>query len=183
MKISGDTVYFNDNVFLVKEVPPFDTIMVLNPVTGKQDMMIASNLMPYMINGDPIYTYKDVNTPPTFKDNTVKDFRKQLIKSIEDIFERFKDGDYTLDLGTMVLDRKGKLAFYNVRITANEQQADPAILEEMRKAENKVAKELDGFPAFTPATKDGKNVAYYLTSSFNGPYRFTVDNKKVDFIK
>jgi hypothetical protein len=142
------------------------------------------NRLPIKINGAPIYTFRDINRAPTFMDASVSDFQNMVGEKMTESFERFKDGTYLLTLGTLILDKKGSIVYYEPHITVpDELAADEATQQQVKRVKERVGAMLDKFPSFTPAEKEGKRVAFYLTRSFSGPYKFVVSSRKAEYVK
>ncbi|RYY51522.1 MAG: hypothetical protein EOO06_00535 [Chitinophagaceae bacterium] len=165
---------FNGNAFELQEQPT----MAMEEGGGNV------NRMPVKINGEPIYTHKDINKAPTFMDASVNDFRNMVGDKMKESFTSFKDGTYLLTLGTLIIDKNGEVVYYEPHVTVpDELAADETTQQLVKRVKDKAGMVLDKFPSFTPAEKEGKKVAFYLTQSFIGPYKFVVTNKSVAYEK
>lgn len=137
-------------------------------------------IVPVKINGDDIFTYKDVNRPATFKENSVSDFKEYFLSKAEELFNGFKDGIYTVTLGPVVVNKSGDIVYYETYMSVPAELVEDEATQKQRDAAvAKINKILDGFPSFTPANKDGEKVDFQLTQSFSGPFVFKIKNKKV----
>jgi hypothetical protein len=169
-----NTIIFKGNTFELQPIPS----MAMEEGGG------SVKRTPIKLNGEPIYTYKDINRPPVFMDAPVSDFKNMVGDKMQEAFSRLKDGTYILTLGTLVLDDDGKVVYYDPHVTVpDELAADAATQEQVKRIKEKVGSVLAKFPSFTPAERDGKEVAFYLTQSFSGPYKFVVNNRKVEYVK
>jgi len=191
---NGNIATYRGNKFEFSEAGPKDTVIVLDPVTGKEKTLIAQKSpVPLKINGERIYNYNDLegkknemgkpsNNPAGFNKDNIKEY---LITNLAGDLKSLLDNDYTMDFNYIVIDKNGKIVYFEysgVRIYRDPwgDKPEPKKIDKViqDKIANKVYDILNNAPAHSPATIDGNDVPFYLVENlFINP--FTIKNGKV----
>jgi len=175
-KKNGNTVTYRGNKITLSE-PKADTIIVTDPVTGNELMQVRkTDPTPLKINGQKIYNLDEVTTLPKRKDKMYS-IEEHLLSNLALAFNSFPDGSYRVQMADVVIDTKGKMAYfdygglsYTDRGAQNYTVPDDLV--------KKIGKELDGnalLAEMKPATFNGKNVAVH-SDIYLAKYKFTVKN-------
>lgn len=120
--INGNKVTFKGNVFTMRSYPD-DTTIVVDPTNGEEKMLITTRVpMPIAMNGDKIYqeyeidengslnALTDFNTIGTLSSSSIK---QAVINEIKDDFIKLPDDNYNLGISNIVLDKNGKIIYYD----------------------------------------------------------------------
>jgi hypothetical protein len=184
-KMEGNKMTYKGNVFELK-VFPNDTVIVQDPVTGKENMMIATREpSPIKMNGKPIYEEGDVNTPVAIKQGTVNELRAELARKFEPALRDLQNGKYIIQLLTMIIGEQGK-PVYPISLSFSRPSnldVDKATTETLRNATNTIGALLEDGSYYRPAMKDGKPVVSYSPSAIAMPYSFEVKDHVVTYVE
>jgi len=172
---NGDTIFFRGYTIKLKMSEPTadDTLTVVDAETGKEAMMIRHmepTLVPVTLDGGKIYNHLEIEKmiaqgkPYTYKSHLeINELNMYLLEQLKPELHQLKDGDYYLHISPIVLDKNGKIAYYNCdgvltasynhNIISPDQQA--RFIKTLEKA-------LNNSPTYEPAAADKKHVAYIL---------------------
>ncbi len=198
-KWDGNKLTYRGNVFETEIL--VDTIMMINPVTGKENMsIIKTDPIPYTINGRKMYAIADIchlhtklgelaNQPANVTGASIKEY---LLANMKDEIAKLDDGEYEFMISYIGIDENGKIVYFDysgiqyhishvmynnngVAVTDKRKVVPELIQKEFAK---KVAYLLDDAPIHEPAYVDGKQVPYLINTPefYNG---FTVKDHKV----
>lgn len=112
MILRGNKLTYRGNTF-VMWAPPHDTVLVEDPVTGKQNMVVTSmDSMPVKMNGTSIYKTDDLTADEmaTFNRTTQKEIEDMVLSKIKGDLENLDDATYRI-FTSVVIDTKGKIVF------------------------------------------------------------------------
>lgn len=177
---NGNEVSYNGNKIVLSE-PSSDTIEMINPVTGgAQSVVQVREPEPISINGQKIYHAGEAEVPGYVGGNLT--FESSVMSAMSSELGTLPDGDYALNLKNLVVDEKGKVAYYElgglqrlgmaIRTTvANDTAERIAVL---------VDNTLNNAPALSPAKIGGRQVAYLMQTYFWRPI-ITVKDRKVTY--
>ncbi|MBN9483521.1 MAG: hypothetical protein BGO70_13645 [Bacteroidetes bacterium 43-93] len=171
----GDLVYFRGYTveFKMSDSIPPDTTIVVDPETGEESIRITEvepGLIPIKLNGDKIYNSRDIEKIAqegkhyTYKPHLqIDELNMYLLDNLKPELHRLKDGDYYLRISPIILDKNGKIAYYNCdgvltasynhNIISPDQQA--RFIKTLEKA-------LNNSPIYEPAAADKKHVPYIM---------------------
>lgn len=184
-KPEGNKLIYKGNVFEMM-IYPKDTVIVEDPLTGKQETRVVTHdPRPLKINGAPIYDEAVVNTPVSLKNGTVTELRNELAEKFKYLFRDLKNGQYTVQLYTMVVNNKGKIVYQSepyINIPPNLRK-DEEIKRLVNIAASKIVAILEDEAIFNPAMKDGEAVASYSPPGFSVQYRFDVKDHVVTYVQ
>ena len=138
-----------------------DTFVVTDPVTGAQTMQVTSvDPKPKTLNGQRIVDVDAITVRPLFKSKDFT-FRNYLKAGILDALATLPDGSYNLNIGYIVLDSKGKVAYYEFsgisryKFSHNDKVPIP---EDLKKQVDKKIEQVLADIKAQPAQLNGKNV-------------------------
>lgn len=120
--INGNKVTFKGNVFTMRSYPE-DTTIVVDPTNGEETMKITSRApIPVTMNGNKIYQEYEIdengsmspltgfNTIGTLSSTSIK---QAIINEIKEYFVQLPDDNYNLGISNIVLDKNGKIVYYD----------------------------------------------------------------------
>lgn len=158
-------VTFNGNTIEFAPQKPPDTVIVTDPVTGKEETKIHNWANPPIkVNGRTIHDVRDASKPKIkAKDKSLADY---MVRNLKPEFEKLADGEYNLIISEVVIDRKGKVIYYeNYGIQKIGADVDEKVTNK-KPIVDKIEKLLsDGSLAFTPASINGKPVDYLISNT------------------
>jgi len=171
----GNTISFRGHTIELKmsEPTPDDTIIVVDPETNKESIMVRHRdpmLEPAILDGGKIYKHFDIEKlaaegkPYSYKARVnVDELNMYLLQNLKPELHRLKDGDYYLRISPIVLDKNGKIAYYECGgvqpVTYNSNIISPDLQTLFIKV---LEKALNNSPAYESAAADKKQVAYIL---------------------
>jgi len=136
------------------------------------------------LNGEKIYEQgadEQVVAPGALhSDNGLVQY---IHKNAKNTIEKLQDGNYILLLNDVVIDKEGKIAYYEYNGLINAELADNFPLKE--ETEMAIVNLILNAPKYSPATKNNLPVPYLMTYVYEKvvnreyPYSFTVKNHKV----
>jgi hypothetical protein len=187
-KKEGNKITYKGNV-LELSFPKYDTIVVLNPVTGKESQVVTT-LEPYPIslNGQPIVQEEKAEKVPVYE-GAVTDLATTVFNYIMPDMDKLPDGNYKVNVFNIIIDEKGKLAYYEVNDIVNNAQSfvvgeangKPSLVPNPgdtkhnnpadKKALQAIAEKIDQYLAnenisFSPAMQKGKAVPCAISGGF-----------------
>jgi hypothetical protein len=202
MERNGNIVIYRGNKFELSDPSPKDTVIVIDPVSGKQMMKVVQKVpVPVKMNGEKIYCNEDYNgmknemgtpayNPAGFNVYNLKEY---LISNLAEEFKNFPDGDYVIDLSHVVMDKYGKIVYFEYgginlgKMVVADRKADTAKQvsfsnispDIQKKIANKVYDLLNNAPAHSPATFNGVDVPFIIQAMMPFWNPFTIKNGKV----
>lgn len=172
---TGNKVTYKGNVFELSSLA-IDTVFVQDPVTGEMIVKVAEHEpVPVKMNADTIYqdyTIKqmaDNADGEVYNTGTLKaaGLRLYLLSNLKDEISRLEDGKYWLGIGNVVVDKNGKVAYYDYAGIQTKSpmgfysgnntgtEIDFGMQEKINK---KVGKLIQDMPAHIPAVCKGEHV-------------------------
>jgi beta-lactamase regulating signal transducer with metallopeptidase domain len=146
-----------------------DTVSLLDPVTGKWDTkFVKESPRALKLNGERIFINPETDSKPVYSLGREK-LEAYVINSLNKVANDLADGNYGLFINNIVIDRNGKIAFYeNKGLVQYEPNPDAMFgMNQNAITTLKVMEVLDemmeNLSDFSPATKDGKPVPYRLS--------------------
>ena len=132
----GNIVKYRDNVIELSPQLPADTVTVMDPSTGKQQMLVTSlSPHPIKLNGKKIYTSDDLyaqnkmGSPVTNTSSFTADgLREYLLSRLSGDFSKLEDGYYMLSVDNVVVNENGSIVYYeygSLRGTSNSYPPKP----------------------------------------------------------
>ena len=180
----GNVVTYRGNKFEYAIPYGPDTVTMTDPVTGKEVQKIVSfDAVPMKMNGEKIYRSDSVTVLPAWKDGA---FEEYILNQLTNELNQLPDGEYSINMNNVVIDKKGKAVFYeyrgfyDVRGFTDENKIVP------EKLRNTVSKKIDELvrkaPVKKPASLHGKSVTV-LADAYLARYKITVQNHKATIHK
>lgn len=121
-KVDGNKVTYKGNVFTMKTFPE-DTTFVEDPTTGKELIVVRrKEAIPIMMNNEKIYSEYETdengftnaitgfNTIGTLSASSIK---QAIVNEIKEDLIKLPEDEYNLGLSNVVLDKQGKIAYYD----------------------------------------------------------------------
>lgn len=172
---NGNLVYFRGYTieFNMSESIPPDTTIVVDPETGEESIRITEvepGLVPIKLNGDKIYNSRDIEKIAqegkhyTYKPHLqIDELNMYLLENLKPELHRLKDGDYYLSISPIILDKNGKIAYYNCDgvLTASYNH-NIISLDQQTRLIKTLEKALNNSPIYEPAAADKKHVPYIM---------------------
>ncbi len=118
-KVDGNKITYNGNVFEVAVLRP-DTVMVEDPATGEIQMRIISRNIPapvIKVNGDAAYNASEM--PPVTATKLINKIKLNISNAISDDLQKLPEGSFSYDIRNLVIDKKGKIIYYEINDMAN----------------------------------------------------------------
>jgi beta-lactamase regulating signal transducer with metallopeptidase domain len=164
----GNIVHFNGNtVELTQELR--DTIPIEDPVTGEvTTKVIILDPNPVKLNGQRVYRAPEVQYEAAYngKENALDEY---LMNGIQGQLNGLPDGSYRFTAANIVIDKNGKLVYYEiVGPTRRDLKtfADLPVDDKLKKKlQNTLSELLTNAPRFKPAKQNGQAVDFLLTDS------------------
>jgi BlaR1 peptidase M56 len=181
---NGNFITYKGNTFESKN-PTTDTFMLLDPVTGKEEMkVVKTEPAPFKMNGQPIYGAGDVSIKPEFKvkDITFADF---IMKKILPKLNALPDGTYHLFLFNVIVGSDGQIVFYDYngisRVQFSHKGNDP-VPDALKKDINDAVVQFMSSDErwFVPGKKNGQNVVV-LDESYEISHEIEVKDHQAKF--
>ena len=181
---NGNYVTYKGNRFELSK-PSTDTQLLTDPVSGETLVKyIAHDAVPIKMNGQLIPQGTD--KAPYFTGN-YKNLRAYLLKGLKNELSKLGDGQYTLNVSSVLVGTKGQVVYFNyadMRRGKTAGDTNPSHYQEIDKTlqENifrKVCELMDNAPVYIPATLDGKNVVAPATDDYFFWNQFKVKDHKV----
>ncbi len=151
--------------------PDVDTITLLDPVNGKEEMKIVKHdPWPVNLDGDAIYDKDNVTTGPTLSGQQ-KSIRNYIFNGIKSELLKLPAGIYYLSINNLIVNKKGQLCYFEYfGISPDNNHGAPVerLTEDMqKKVGEKTIGVLESCPLFQPATKGNKKLN--ATIQLNSP--------------
>jgi len=188
----GNIVKYRGNTIELSQQLPPDTVIVLDPSTGKQRMLVTTlNPRPIKLNGGKIYTSDDLDVkntlgePATHKSSFSYDgIKEYLLSNLSSELSKLEDGSYMLSVNNVVINEDGAIVYYEyggLRGTSNSYppkphpEVDSATSDAIGK---RVGELMDNAPKHDAAHYKGNAVPFLITGVvFLNP--FQVKNHKL----
>ena len=189
----SNIINFKGNYFFMGSRPN-DTVTEIMPNTGDEVMKIINydpDPVPLKMNDSRIYTWHVLATKPETDVHNIP-FELYVLKEISNELGKLPDGDYFLDLDHVVINKKGKVVYYQYPGIYNKELSDaevakganiqyilipPAIKGPLNK---KIERTLCNAPAAKPGLLNGKPVVVATNISLD-KYRITITAHKASF--
>jgi hypothetical protein len=175
---NGNTVTYRGNKFEIGR-PENDTTDVVDPVTGQEMRHIkVHDPSPQQMNGTQIYQAWAVSSlaeMPALHDP----LEIYVLKRLAPEFEQLPDGDYFIDTRNIVVDRQGKIVFYEYQgittTASNETGTGVFDIPVATKAvvEKKIDRLFRSAYKMTPA-RSGDRTVLICTDQLFGDYKIVV---------
>jgi len=182
----------SDMPAVTKNAPASKTVLIKNDGSGAPSGIIMDEKAsgpinievfsaPLRLNGDTIWSEGDVAVSPVWQGKD-KDLTSYIINGVQEQLSLLNDGEYDISISYPVIDKKGRIAYYeNKGITARQKTTiiDAAVKQ---KINERVAYLLDNAPAYKPAVNQGAIVNYYDAWALNMGTHIIVKDHKVSTI-
>jgi hypothetical protein len=164
----GNLVIYKGNKFdLSKTVK--DTILLTDPITAKQTVHVATKEpQPIKMNGEKIYDGGETDAKPLFAAGKEK-LQEYIINSLKGVAASLPDGDYSLYLKNIIVDKSGKVVYFEDKGMISWKADSKAFLgmKQTVLAGNDILaaidRMMDEMPGFTPASNDNVPVNSMLS--------------------
>ena len=189
---NGNIVTYHGNKFELSE-PETDTIVIVNPVTGKEETKIATKVpYPVKMNGSKIYAPWEIknnaspalgtpyNAESALNAETLKEY---LLSNLKEELAKLKDDTYALNLQHVVVDEKGRIVYfeYNGISVFGAAGNDPNKSGVDKSVQTRITRQvytlLNNAPAHTPASVNAHDVPAMISDYDRG--MFTIKDRKV----
>ncbi len=164
-KKEGNVMVYNGNTIEFAPQKPVDTTIVIDPLTGKEQREIHNWANPPMkVNARTIYDYRDAEKPKIkAKDKSLADY---MVRNLKPEFEKLADGEYNLIISEVVIDKNGKVVYYEnngiQKIGADVDEKETNKKPIIDKIEELLS---DSKLVFEPATLNGQPVDYLISNT------------------
>jgi len=185
-KKEGNKITYKGNVFEMTE-PKYDSTAVVNPATGKQNIVVTVlDPRPVKMNGQPIMYVDDVDKKPVYK-SADADFSAAILDHIKSGLEQLEDGRYGIVISNLIIDEQGNLAYYELG-SINKLDDGSQDGPKNKQVEEAVLKTLDqylsgGNISFSPASHNGQAVPCSIDIDLAFLHIISVTNHKARIIK
>lgn len=170
---NGNKVIYRGNTIEFSEKSPSDTMMMKDPKTGEVKMIITTiDPKPQLINGKKIYTPNELEgekgqnrrytKPSAYSSAAMKEY---LLGNMKKELKKLDDGDYRLIVENIVMDNKGKLAYFEfgglkkvIKLEGARQKTEDIDKKTEEKFAKKIALLINSAPSHSPAVYDGNEV-------------------------
>ncbi len=167
----GSKCTWRGNVIEFRKPKQPDSYMHRNEKTGKLERMpIGWPEPPEQLNGEPIYDgeRKDViSSSLVSKENGLA---ARIMKEIQKEVEQLEDGEYFILISDVVVDKGGRVAYYENKGILKNGVGDGFELK--NKIDEKISSMLQQSTTYTPANLNGSAVACYYRSLFPDTYGY-----------
>ncbi len=182
---TGNTCKWRGNTIVFKAPKKPDSYMRRDEQTGQLVKTPIGWPTPALtLNGEKIYEQgadEQVEVPGAlnYNDGLVQ----YLHKNARSEFEKLQDGNYVILLNDVVIDKKGKIAYYEYNGLINAELADKFPMK--KETDLALVNLIMNAPECSPATKNNIPVPYLITYLYEKavnkdyPYSFTIKNHKV----
>lgn len=134
-----DTIVFKGNYFEVASA--VETLMVEDPITQEVELVVANpNPIPIKMNGYTIYTDKEIDTPPSL---SVEKLKRYLLYQLGTTLTGLGNGMYRMYLDNVIIDDKGKVAYYTYGGVQYAQKPMPSQNNDRPKSSMRVSYKVD----------------------------------------
>lgn len=159
-KREGNIITYNGNKIEIEEKMLIDTVTVQDPATKEisQKMISMMGEVPAKLNDEMIYDIGNIEKRPVMKGASMKEYIRKKMKSS---LEQLPDGTYFIGASHMVLDKKGKIVFYDITPYSINNNMGTLPDEEQKKIAKELSKALDDV-SMTPAIMNGSPANYFL---------------------
>jgi|GEM_PF-3146866 len=175
---NGNEVTYNGNVIAFSDKRPDDTTEVYNSETGEPAIVITTyEPVPATLNGEMIYRQPEPGDNPDYINVatkaagiTDKALKKDLLDRLGHELAKLEDGEYVISLQYIILDKSGKVAYFEISEMAQvvlqdgRQERIPLKQDLQNELTKKIRVIMNELPAYEPAGKDGKNVSVMIDS-------------------
>lgn len=190
----GNKVTYRGNVIEFATEGTADTLWVEDPVTGDLAMAVSHrDPMPIKLNGVRIYNEFDF-TPgawdqskgtPANSNLSIHILKVYLLSSMNKLIKQLDDGRYFFRLSHVVLNKEGKIIYYNLSklqcVTTQDERAVEVNEKLSEKFADAVKTIIENSPKYQPARYDGKHVPC-LVKGGEGTLSFSVKDGKLSSI-
>src|SRR5690606_33641965 len=163
----GNKVTYKGNVFELEAFPP-DTVQVVDPKTGELRIVITKRELPDFVrkmNNEDVYNTSHQDATLQMR-NTENKIKMQIGIALSNHAKKLRKGNYVYDLYNIVVDKKGKIVYYELKGIAPYEDRygtdkgkvvlDEDVKAEIDKAIVKALEEVEG----EPLTIDGRQRIY-----------------------
>lgn len=161
---------------------PSDNHPVKSVIPTQKDNVTTFSVMrfgaPLKMNGDSIYTAKNgmLLANPTGKEKTLTEY---LFYTLSDDLSQLPDGKYSIDIMYPIIDKDGRLVYYENQGVSIYHHANDAMDKGLKKKiDAAITRALDNAPALKPTMENGKAVPSYDAWAFELGKIVVVTNHK-----
>lgn len=111
----GNKITYKGNVFETKEYPP-DTTIILDPVTGKENMIVARLEVPDKVvkmNGENVIEATETQNNLEVR-NAYTKIKSQVGEALNPLIVKLPVGNYKYDLYNIIIDKQGNIVYYEL---------------------------------------------------------------------
>lgn len=149
-QVDGRTIEYDGNIITVEKVVA-DTVLVIDPETGEEVILVRKAERFALLNGNPIYQRKEAEQP--IGSASQAGFSGFVEKLLEDEIRSNRNSFNYIEL---IIDEKGEIAYFKTRFT----DSDGKPMEKSAVTSDMFIKLGDA--KIKPARKDGVAVPYYI---------------------
>lgn len=191
----GNFATYHGNTFEFTPPSGNDTVVVMDPVTGKENMMIMTKTpYPIKMNDKKIYSHNDLegktnalgkpsNEEAGFNADNIREY---LVTGLSKELAALPDNEYRITFSNIVVDENGKIVYFEYEgiSTYKKPSTKPDTVALIDKAvEKKIADKvydlLNNAPAHSPGVIDGNAVPFYIVEMAPFWNPFTIKDHKV----
>ena len=161
-----DTLYSKGNSIVVSKP---ESVSISDPVTGD----IINKIVPgrfTFLNGEKIYSRHELDSPPIIEDshgNNIK-LSEYIFQTVKDKLELLEDGMYILDIANPVIDKHGRLVYYEMK--GIKQIIVPAVTSEKNAQQFNDRKRM----VYTSFLTDDRNMPFKIRNDINNSVNRTL---------
>lgn len=184
----GNKITYKGNVIEYAEEETRDTMIVTEAITGEEQIVVSTRApRPMTINQEQIYIKDELYGKRNYRTPGLTEsvIREYLLTNMGKEIKNLPDGEYTIYINDVIVDKKGKVVFFKFggvhkMVEGKDGVKRPELIDQ--KINEKIARKtsmlLEDAPAHNPALAKGKEV--YSIVHTEGAYEpFFIENKKL----
>ncbi len=179
----GNVVTYRGNKFLYSPQGKKDTIRVTDPITNKKIVKVEEvESRPIKMNADKIYNGDELSMLP-LPNGKEGDAERSILKGLQIDLDKLPDGKYYLDLFNVILDKRGKICFYEYKglLSHNNKVKIPADIA--KSIDSKIDSLVMRIPGYKPGRRDDVGNVVSNTGIYMSFYTINVKKHKATFGK
>lgn len=111
----GNKIIYKGNVFETQEYLP-DTLIVVDPVTGKENMVVTRIDRPARVikmNGDKVVEVVEMQGNLDVR-NAYNKIKSEIGEAISPLISKLSDGNFKYDVHNIIINKKGQVVYYEL---------------------------------------------------------------------